>query len=98
MQTEDGFVVDSGPEGELVELPTLRRLCGGVGQPSSGWTYVHGPALAPDAPAGERAHWSDVVLRNRLQAALARINPQLPGEAISTAADVVIASSSPDIV
>ena len=59
------FVVDSGAEGQLVELPALQALCGEPGRAGAGWTYVHGTELAPDAPVAERKLWSDVVLVER---------------------------------
>ncbi|HRF81105.1 MAG TPA: type I restriction endonuclease, partial [Flavobacteriales bacterium] len=64
----------------------------------TGWGYVHGPAIAPDGPARavaeadfgevrpERTSYNEVVLKGRLLAALKRINPQLPPEALEAAA------------
>jgi len=43
-----------------------------------GWSVVHGPDLAPDAPGAERADYGEVVLERRLRDALARLNPGLP--------------------
>ena len=42
-----------------------------------GYTVAHGPDLAPGEAASERATYGDVVLVERLRAALARINPHL---------------------
>jgi type I restriction enzyme R subunit len=42
-----------------------------------GWTFVHGPTLAPDGPAPERPNYRQVILEQRLRSALARINPHL---------------------
>jgi type I restriction enzyme R subunit len=92
------FQVDAGPEATLVELPTLRKLCGDIGEAGLGWTYVHGPELAPDAPAGERKLWSDVVLVERLRRAIARLNPDLPPQAVTRAAEIVLTSSSPVVI
>ncbi|HXH81851.1 MAG TPA: type I restriction endonuclease subunit R [Candidatus Tectomicrobia bacterium] len=50
-----------------------------------GWRIVHGPDIAPDMPAAERAHYGDVVLAHRLRGALARLNPKLPAEALEDA-------------
>src|SRR4051812_43622704 len=47
-----------------------------------GWTSIHGPNIAPDGPAPEREYWSEVVLRDRLRAKVAELNPDLPEEAI----------------
>ena len=65
------FRLDSGPEATLVELPMLTRLCGEAGSSGLGWSYVHGPELAPDAPGRERSSWGDVVLADRLRRAVA---------------------------
>ena len=50
-----------------------------------GWTPAHGPEIAPDASASERKEYGDVVLEQRLKAALARLNPDLPGNALDSA-------------
>ena len=52
---------------------------------SLGWTVLHGPDIAPDAPAAERADYGEVVLYGRLRSALARLNPDLPDEALDDA-------------
>jgi type I restriction enzyme R subunit len=92
------FVVDSGPEGQLVELPALQALCGEPGRAGVGWTYVRGPALAPDAPAAERKLWSDVILVERLRSAVARINPHLPSDAVRRVCDLALTSTSPAVI
>jgi len=92
------FSLDPGPEATLVELPALRALCGAEGAPGVGWTYVHGPQLAPDAPARERTRWSDVVLIERLRRAIARINPELPAEAVQRAVELTMTSTSPSVI
>ena len=50
-----------------------------------GWAVAHGPDIAPDTPAAERADYGTVVLTNRLRSALARLNPNLPAEALEDA-------------
>ncbi len=52
---------------------------------SVGWGIAHGPDIAPDAPAAERRDYGEVVLEQRLRAALARLNPELPAEALEEA-------------
>jgi type I restriction enzyme, R subunit len=79
-------------EDALVEQPALemlRRL---------GWEYVHGGEFAPDTPARERQTWSDVVLHERLRSGVARINPQLPPDAIARVTDAALASDSPSLI
>ena len=50
-----------------------------------GWTIVHGPDIAPYADTSERTDYTEVVLEHRLRAALARLNPTLPPEALGDA-------------
>ena len=50
-----------------------------------GWTVAHGPEIAPGTPAAERADYGRVVLTNRLRYALARLNPDLPDDALGDA-------------
>ncbi len=50
-----------------------------------GWRVQHGRDLAPDAPAGERTDYGQVVLEQRLRDALARLNSALPPEALDDA-------------
>ena len=52
---------------------------------SLGWAVAHGPDIAPDTPAAERADYGAVVLGGRLRAALARLNPDLPADALDDA-------------
>ena len=50
-----------------------------------GWQTAHGPDIAPGAPGAERADYSVVVLERRLRDALARLNPNLPRDALDDA-------------
>ena len=52
---------------------------------SLGWTVIHGPDIAPDTPAAERADYGDVVLNGRLRSALAQLNPKRPDDALDDA-------------
>jgi len=52
---------------------------------SSGWHVAHGPDIAPDMPTAERRDYGEVVLEQRLRDALARLNPELPAEALEDA-------------
>jgi len=59
---------------------------------SAGWQIAHGPDIAPlpdrqegDTPGAERASYAEVVLERRLRDALARLNPELPAEALEEA-------------
>jgi type I restriction enzyme R subunit len=52
---------------------------------SIGWRIAHGPEMAPDLPAAERRDYAEVLLSQRLRDALARLNPDLPAEALEDA-------------
>ncbi|MBI2829193.1 MAG: type I restriction endonuclease subunit R, partial [Acidobacteria bacterium] len=52
---------------------------------SIGWAVAHGPHIAPDTPAAERADYGEVVLGQRLSDALTRLNPDVPPEALDDA-------------
>jgi type I restriction enzyme, R subunit len=62
----------------------LEDLCIGWFQ-ETGWRFVHGPDIAPDGANPERADYRQVILRDRLLAALARINPHIPTAALEQA-------------
>ncbi len=51
---------------------------------SLGYTVLHGPDIAAVEPAAERSdpNYRDVVLEGRLRQSLARLNPDLPAEAL----------------
>ncbi|MCY4188605.1 MAG: hypothetical protein OXD30_08995 [Bryobacterales bacterium] len=53
---------------------------------SLGWTVRQGTDIAPYAPSAERAGHDEVVLQGRLRAALDRLNPGLPGDALEMSA------------
>ena len=63
-------------EDAFAEQPALEWL-GEVG-----WGYRRGPTLAPGTGSGERSTDNDVVLQQTFRAAIARLNPQLPPEAV----------------
>ena len=52
---------------------------------SLGWSIAHGPDIAPDTPGAERSDYGAVVLERRLRDTLARLNPNLPTEALDDA-------------
>lgn len=63
-----------------------------------GYGYVHGPTLAPDGDAPERADYGQVVLVGRLRAALRRINAGVPDEAIEEVIRKVSRPDSPSLI
>jgi type I restriction enzyme R subunit len=50
-----------------------------------GWQVKHGPEIAPEGLFAERQDYGQVVLEQRLRDALARLNPDLPPEALQDA-------------
>ena len=50
-----------------------------------GWQCLHGLGIAPDTPNSERASYGQVVLEQRVRDALARLNPDLPPDALEDA-------------
>ena len=83
----------SGPEDTYAEQPALDWL------QKAGWSYVHGHDFTPSPePGAERKQWSDVVLRWRLRAAVARINSQLPPDAVQKVCELATTSTSPALI
>lgn len=75
----------------------LEELCIGWFQ-ETGWQFVHGPDIATDGANPERADYRQVILRDRLLAALARINPHIPSAALEQAVHTVQTISEPQAV
>jgi len=63
-----------------------------------GWEIAHGPDLAPEGEAPERADYRQVLLLADLEAAIQRINPHLPQNAVEQAVAVVRKPESLDVV
>src|SRR5262245_60322338 len=63
-----------------------------------GYEVVHGPDIAPDEPASERATYEDVVLRGRLEEALHRFNPEVPPAAIQEALRRILVPESASLL
>ncbi len=63
-----------------------------------GWRFAHGRDIAPDSNVPERTDYRQVVLRERLLAALARINPQIPAAALDQAVHALQTVSEPQMV
>ncbi len=56
-----------------------------------GYSVAFGPNLAPDGETPERKTYQDVVLVDRLRAAIARINPKIPKVAQDDAVEKIVA-------
>ena len=55
-----------------------------------GWQVKHGTEIAPDGLFAERRDYGQVVLEQRLQDALAKLNPDLPAEALEDALGKIV--------
>lgn len=62
----------------------------------TGWSYLPGSALTPDAAPEQRADGRAVVLAERLAAAVRRLNPQLPEEAVEEVVRRATTKQHPD--
>ena len=67
---------------------------------SLGYAVSHGPEIAAGEPAAERSdpNYRDVTLEQRLRAALARLNPGLPAEAIEDAYRKLTRADAPSLI
>lgn len=63
-----------------------------------GYTYINGVQLAPDAGDLERTSFEEVVLKQRLENAVRRINPTIPIDAQQDAVKQILRIASPDVL
>jgi len=63
-----------------------------------GYQTLFGPDIAPDMSAAERDNYGQVVLERRLRQALARLNPQVPSDALEEAFRKLTRPDSPSLV
>jgi type I restriction enzyme R subunit len=61
-----------------------------------GYHYIHAPDIAPDGKHPERSRYDEVVLSDRLTAAVKRINPNIPELARQQAVKDITRIQSPD--
>ncbi len=77
---------------EIVEDATLALFAG------LGYATVNGKDVSPDAPASERQSYVDVILRQRLVAAVDRLNPAIPSDARAEAIKQLTSAVTPSLV
>jgi type I restriction enzyme, R subunit len=63
-----------------------------------GYTVLYGETIAPDQPAAERVSYADVVLVGRLSAALHRLNPHIPDDALEYVVSRILRNEYPSLV
>ena len=81
----------SGFREDIIEQAALAWL------ESLGWKVIHGSDIAPETPAAERTDYAQVILEQRLRDALARLNPQLPPQALDDAFRKLTRSEGPTL-
>ncbi len=62
-----------------------------------GYGYLYGPSIAPDAESPERESFSQVLLLNRLERAVRRLNGELPTDAQAEAIKEIQRIASPEL-
>jgi len=63
-----------------------------------GWEVAAGAEIAPDSASPARSDYREVVLREHLLAALARITPQIPQECLEEATHALLSISEPSLI
>ncbi len=63
-----------------------------------GYSHIYGPDMAPDTDAQERTSFDQVILTERLQKAIDRINPTIPDNAKEDALKQVSRIGTPDLL
>jgi type I restriction enzyme R subunit len=62
-----------------------------------GYSYVNGADISPDGISQER-QFDEVVLKHRLQAAISKLNPNVPFEAQEEAVKKILRTNSPNLI
>ncbi len=65
---------------------------------AKGYNYLYGPDIALDGETPMRASFDEVVLREKLEKAVKRLNPSLPCSVQDEAVKTVLRISSPDVL
>lgn len=63
-----------------------------------GYQYIYGPSIAPDSDTPVRASFEEVILTERIKAAVARINPTVPADARDDAVKQITRLNSPELI
>ncbi|MDF2382184.1 HsdR family type I site-specific deoxyribonuclease [Nostoc ellipsosporum NOK] len=75
-----------------IELLAIERL------EALGYEYIYGPDIAPDSETPERSSFEQVLLLDRLQEAVRKINPTLPADAQQEAIREIQRIASPELI
>ena len=63
-----------------------------------GYAYIYAPDIAPDGERPERQSYEDVLLTERLQIAIRRINPTVPADSLDEALKEIQRINSPELL
>lgn len=63
-----------------------------------GYQYIYAPSIAPDSDTPERRSFEDVLLIERLQTAVGRINPSIPADIREDAIKQILRLNSPELI
>ena len=63
-----------------------------------GYQYIYAPSIAPDSATPERQSFEDVLLTERLQTAVGRINPSIPADSREDAIKQILRLNSPELI
>jgi len=77
---------------DLIEMAFIDQLSG------QGFTFHHGPDIAPDSDNPQRKNFDSVVLENELLKAIEKLNPGVPLSAITEAHQKVLNLGTEDIM
>lgn len=77
---------------DLVELKAIEWF------KEIGYDYLLGYDIAPEEPAEERKNYRDVILVDRLRAAIQKLNPVLPPQAVELAVSDILNPNNPSLV
>ncbi|MFC7420493.1 type I restriction endonuclease subunit R [Iodobacter arcticus] len=81
----------------MINEQQLEELCLTWFQ-ETGWQYLYGPDIAPESETPERSDYRQVLLKQRVMTALARINPHIPAAALEQAFHTLQMVSEPNPV
>ena len=63
-----------------------------------GWDWKYGPDIAPEGTAPERSSYKEVILGDRLEDSIARINPGLPKDTIRSVHQLLSSPGETDLM
>ena len=65
---------------------------------AAGWDYIHGGVIAPEGTAPERSTYRDVILADRVEESLGRINPGVPRDVLKRVRQMLESPGETDLL